>query len=94
VSLAAAGAANVTLLVGDGSLGHAAAAPYDAINVAAAMPAIPPALPSQLAVGGRLVGPVDAGDQRLVLLWRGAGDELRRELHERVRFVPLISGPG
>ena len=49
--LAAIGAANVTLLVGDGSLGHPAGAPYDAINVAAAMQAIPPALPEQLARG-------------------------------------------
>ena len=55
--LAAAGVANVTLLVGDGSLGHPAGAPYDAINVAAAMQAIPPALPEQLAEGGRLVAP-------------------------------------
>jgi protein-L-isoaspartate(D-aspartate) O-methyltransferase len=91
--LAAVGAGNVTLLVGDGALGYPAGAPYDAINVAAAMAAIPPALPEQLAEGGRLVGPVDAGDQRLVLLQRGAGGELRREQHERVRFVPLVSGP-
>jgi protein-L-isoaspartate(D-aspartate) O-methyltransferase len=93
-ALAAAGAANVTLLVGDGALGYPAAAPYDAINVAAAMAAIPPALPEQLVEGGRLVGPVDAGDQRLILLQRGPGGELRREQHERVRFVPLVSGPG
>jgi protein-L-isoaspartate(D-aspartate) O-methyltransferase len=92
--LAAADVANVTLLVGDGSLGHPPGAPYDAINVAAAMAAIPPALPDQLAEGGRLVGPLDAGDQRLVLLHRGAGGQLRREAHERVRFVPLVSGPG
>ena len=92
-ALAAAGAANVTLLVGDGARGHPAAAPYDAINVAAAMPSIPPALPEQLAEGGRLVGPV-GDDQRLVLLRRGAGGELRREQHERVRFVPLLSEPG
>ncbi|MEA2135719.1 MAG: protein-L-isoaspartate(D-aspartate) O-methyltransferase, partial [Solirubrobacteraceae bacterium] len=92
-ALAAAGADNVTLLVGDGSLGYAAAAPYDAINVAAAMAAVPPALPAQLAEGGRLVGPVDGGDQRLVLLRRGAGGELHREQHERVRFVPLVSEP-
>jgi protein-L-isoaspartate(D-aspartate) O-methyltransferase len=90
--LAAAGIANVTLLVGDGALGHPPGAPYDAINIAAAMAAIPPALPDQLAEGGRLVGPVDAGDQRLVLLRRGAGGELRRDQHERVRFVPLLSG--
>ena len=92
-ALAAAGVDNVTLLVGDGSFGHAAAAPYDAINVAAAMARVPPALPAQLAQGGRLVGPVDDGDQRLVLLRRGAGGELRHERHERVRFVPLVSGP-
>ena len=91
--LAAAGAANVTLLVGDGARGHPPGAPYDAINVAAAMAEIPPALPAQLAAGGRLVGPVDAGDQRLVLLHRGEGGELRREEHERVRFVPLVSEP-
>ena len=91
--LAAAGVANVTLLVGDGSLGHPDEAPYDAINVAAAMPAIPPALPEQLAEGGRLVGPV-GDDQRLVLLRREAGGVLRREQHERVRFVPLVSEPG
>jgi protein-L-isoaspartate(D-aspartate) O-methyltransferase len=92
--LAAVGAANVTLLVGDGARGHPAGAPYDAINVAAAMTAIPPALPEQLVEGGRLVGPVDDGDQRLVLLHRGAGGVLWREHHERVRFVPLVSGPG
>ena len=91
--LAAAGVVNVTLLVGDGSLGHPAGAPYDAINVAAAMHAIPPALPDQLAEGGRLVGPVVGDDQRLVLLRRGPGGELRREQHERVRFVPLLSEP-
>jgi len=34
-NLAAAGVANVTLVVGDGRLGHPEAAPYDAINVAA-----------------------------------------------------------
>lgn len=90
--LAAVGATNVTLLVGDGSLGHPDEAPYDAINVAAAMPAIPPALPEQLTEGGRLVGPVGE-DQRLVLLRRGVGGELRREQHERVRFVPLVSEP-
>ena len=90
--LASVGAGNVTLLVGDGALGHPACAPYDAINVAAAMTAVPPALPAQLAPGGRLVGPVGE-DQRLVLLHRGPGGELHREEHERVRFVPLVSGP-
>jgi protein-L-isoaspartate(D-aspartate) O-methyltransferase len=89
--LAAAGVDNVTLIVGDGARGYADAAPYDAINVAAAMDDVPDALCEQLAKGGRLVGPVDAHDQRLVLLRRGRRG-LEREAHERVRFVPLISG--
>jgi protein-L-isoaspartate(D-aspartate) O-methyltransferase len=91
VTLAAVGADNVTLLIGDGSRGHPAEAPYDAVNVAAAMQGIPPALPAQLADGGRLVGPVNGGDQHLVLLRRGPGG-VREERHERVRFVPLVPG--
>ena len=89
-SLASAGVENVTLAVGDGTRGLAGEAPYDAINVAAAMAAVPAELAGQLGVGGRLVGPVDAGDQRLILLRRTAGG-LERSAHERVRFVPLIS---
>jgi protein-L-isoaspartate(D-aspartate) O-methyltransferase len=92
-NLEAAGIGNVTLLVGDGALGHPERAPYDAINVAAAMGRVPEALAEQLAPDGRLVGPVDDGDQRLVLLRRGAGG-VERSAHERVRFVPLISGRG
>ncbi len=90
-SLEAAGVRNVTLLVGDGALGHPEHAPYDAINVAAAMGRVPDALAEQLADGGRLVGPVDDGDQRLVLLRRSATG-VERSAHERVRFVPLITG--
>ena len=89
-SLAAAGVRNVTLVLGDGAAGHPGAAPYDAINVAAAMGVVPRALSDQLAPGGRLVGPVNSGDQRLVLLRRGS-EGLERSDHDRVRFVPLIS---
>jgi len=89
-TLAAAGVENVTLLVGDGAAGHPEAAPYDAINVAAAMPVVPRALSDQLAEGARLVGPVNTTDQRLVLLRRGS-EGLERSDHERVRFVPLVS---
>ena len=89
-ALAALGVENVTLVVGDGAAGYAEAAPYDAINVAAAMGVVPRALSDQLAEGGRLVGPVNTTDQRLVLLRRERG-ELERSDHERVRFVPLVS---
>ena len=70
-ALEAAGVRNVHLVIGDGSRGHPAAAPYDAINVAAAARGEPPAaLEEQLAEGGRLVAPVDGPDQRLMLVRR------------------------
>jgi protein-L-isoaspartate(D-aspartate) O-methyltransferase len=90
-NLRAAGVANVTLTVGDGALGLPEHAPFDAINVAAAAVAtVPEALEAQLAPGGRLVAPVEDGDQRLYLV-RRTGDELQRRSLERVRFVPLVS---
>ncbi|UGS36638.1 protein-L-isoaspartate(D-aspartate) O-methyltransferase [Capillimicrobium parvum] len=87
-NLAAAGVENVTLLIGDGTLGHPAAAPYDAINVAAgATGCVPPALEEQLADGGRLVVPVD---DRLILA-RRRGETITRRACEGVRFVPLVA---
>jgi protein-L-isoaspartate(D-aspartate) O-methyltransferase len=86
-----AGVENVTLVVGDGALGLPDDAPFDAINVAAAAgTAVPPALEAQLAPGGRLVAPVDDGDQRLCFVRRGER-ELERRVLERVRFVPLVT---
>ena len=92
-NLAAAGIENVTLVVGDGSRGLPEHAPYDAINVAAAAGAgVPRALQEQLAPGGRLVAPVEDGDQRLVRL-RRTGDRVELTELERVRFVPLVIRP-
>ena len=91
-ALEEAGVRNVTLLEGDGSLGHLGAAPYDAINVAAAAwRAVPPALEEQVAPGGRLVVPVMRRRQRLVLVRRTSAGIERRVL-DPVRFVPLVSG--
>jgi protein-L-isoaspartate(D-aspartate) O-methyltransferase len=92
-SLRRAGVENVTLVVGDGSRGLPAQAPFDAINVAAAAwPEIPPALERQLAPGGRLVAPVGASGQQLVLVTRSQAGELTRTTLDPVRFVPLIEG--
>ena len=89
-NLAAAGVENVTLVVGDGARGLPEEAPFDAINVAAAAgAAIPPALEEQLADGGRLVVPVEDGDQRLFVVHRTRAEGLKRTGLERVRFVPL-----
>jgi protein-L-isoaspartate(D-aspartate) O-methyltransferase len=93
-NLRAAGVGNVTLVVGDGSRGLPEHAPYDAINVAAAAGGeIPHALFDQLAAGGRLVAPVEDGDQRLVVARRTDAGVRLTEL-ERVRFVPLVSSRG
>jgi protein-L-isoaspartate(D-aspartate) O-methyltransferase len=89
-NLRAADVTNVTLTVGDGSRGLPEHAPYEAINVAAAAGgAIPEALAAQLAPGGRLVAPIENGEQRLVVARRTETGVRITEL-ERVRFVPLV----
>jgi protein-L-isoaspartate(D-aspartate) O-methyltransferase len=80
----------VTLIVGDGTRGLPEAAPFDAINVAAAGSAEALSeLEAQLAPGGRLVAPVSDEQQRLVVTRRTA-QGLERRLFEEVRFVPLV----
>jgi protein-L-isoaspartate(D-aspartate) O-methyltransferase len=65
---------NVELMVGDGSQGLADMAPFDAILITAAAPALPIALRSQLADGGRMVLPVgDNQNQYLERVIRTGG---------------------
>jgi protein-L-isoaspartate(D-aspartate) O-methyltransferase len=65
------GYTNVRVITGDGTLGFPEAAPYDGIVVTAAAPYVPESLRQQLAVGGRLVIPVEAGyNQDLTLIER------------------------
>ncbi len=93
--LATLGYHNVHVRHGDGTLGWAAHAPYDAIVVAAGGPQVPPALLDQLTVGGRLVIPVGATSrtQELVRVRRTAAGFVREELGG-VCFVPLIGAQG
>jgi protein-L-isoaspartate(D-aspartate) O-methyltransferase len=89
-ALAAAGVRNVTVLVGDGTLGWRPFAPYDAILVSAASPEVPAPLVEQLAPGGRMVIPLgDRSSQTLTLLER-QGDGVRSSTVADVRFVPLV----
>ena len=84
---------NVVMKNVDGSFGFKAAAPYDAIVVAAAMPYIPEELKSQLKPGGRLVAPVGAGEsQRLIVVEAGEEGRFTEQELEPVKFVPLLSG--
>ena len=93
-ALAAAGYDNVEVRVGDGSLGVPDHAPFDAIAVAAAAPAIPPALYDQLVVDGRLVLPRGGRwGQELVLVERTDSGPAERT-SVPCRFVPLVGAEG
>ncbi len=95
-TLADLGYDNVHVMHGDGTLGWAAHAPYDAIIVAAGGPTVPELLKAQLKIGGRLVIPVgaDLRGQELVRVTRVSQSEYRREDLADVRFVPLLGEEG
>ena len=82
------------MLVGDGSLGVPERSPFGAIAVAAAAPAVPPTLYSQLEEGGRLVVPRGSRwGQELVLVVRSEAGPVERA-SVPCRFVPLIGDEG
>lgn len=91
-NLAAAGISGVTVIVGDGTLGLPDHAPFDAVIVSAASPAVPSPLADQLREGGRLVHPVGPGGGEVVVAFGKVGTELVEE--ERLTpasFVPLVA---
>lgn len=93
-NIARAGVRNVSLLVGDGTLGWREYAPYDAILVSAGSPAVPQPLVDQLAEGGRMLIPLGGQDvQTLALLTRKQGTVAREDVLP-VRFVPLLGQHG
>jgi protein-L-isoaspartate(D-aspartate) O-methyltransferase len=93
-ALRAAGVRNASVLLGDGTLGWNAYAPYDAILVAAGGPEIPTPLVEQLALGGRLLIPIgDRGAQTLTLVERAA-EGIRQTPLGAALFVPLLGEHG
>ncbi|MFP4632001.1 MAG: protein-L-isoaspartate(D-aspartate) O-methyltransferase [Halobacteriales archaeon] len=92
-SLRRAGYGDVTVVVGDGSRGYEAAAPYDRVYLTCAAPEIPGFLEGQLRDGGRAVLPVGRGAQTLYVVERH-GDDLETEADVGVRFVPLVGEEG
>lgn len=89
-----AGVRNVSLLLGDGTIGWREYAPYDAILVSAASPEVPEPLLAQLADGGRLIIPLGDRDEQMLVLFIRQGIEIHRRDIMPVRFVPLLGTHG
>ena len=87
---------NVHVLHADGTQGWIEHAPFDAILVSAGAPAVPQALQSQLAVGGRMVVPVgsDRQAQTLIRITHTESGHFERESLADVCFVPLVGEEG
>ena len=81
---------NVHVHCGDGTLGLPEFAPFDAILVAAAAPAVPRPLLAQLADRGRMILPVGDTEHQELRLIEKNGTEFLTTLLEGCRFVPLV----
>jgi protein-L-isoaspartate(D-aspartate) O-methyltransferase len=85
---------NVSLSLGDGTIGWREYAPYDAILVSAGAPDVPQPLLDQLADGGKLLIPLGNKDEQLLVSFeRRDGTIVRRDIAP-VRFVPLLGTHG
>lgn len=89
-----AGVRNVSLLLGDGTVGWSAYAKYDAILVGAASPSVPSPLVEQLAEGGRLLIPLGGKHEQELVMYTRHGTEIHKEGILPVRFVPLLGTYG
>jgi len=87
-TLAALGYGNIDVRIGDGYRGWPEHAPFEAIILTAAPEHIPQPLVDQLIIGGRMVLPLGASNQSLVVLTKTA-EGLQREERFGVRFVPM-----
>lgn len=93
--LAALGYGNVHVRTGDGSVGWPEEAPYQAILVTAAAPAVPASLIRQLdGDGGRLVVPVGNRELQHLDVVERRGNDLSTRRSIGCRFVPLVGDEG
>jgi protein-L-isoaspartate(D-aspartate) O-methyltransferase len=88
------GARNVSILVGDGTLGWRDYAPFDAILVTAGAPDVPPPLAEQLADAGRMLIPLGGREEQMLTIVTRRGIELERRDIGPARFVPLVGTHG
>jgi len=83
---------NVRIRVGDGRLGWAEYAPFDAILISAATAEMPPDLFAQLREGGRMILPVGPSASQELQLIAKSGGRADVKILEACRFVPLVEG--
>jgi protein-L-isoaspartate(D-aspartate) O-methyltransferase len=88
------GVTNVSMLLGDGTLGWREYAPYDAILVSAGAPSVPEPLLSQIAEGGRMLVPVGTRDEQRLVIYRRVNGQIEHKEVAPVRFVPLVGHHG
>ena len=82
---------SINFVLGDGSIGFEASAPYDRIIVTAAANKIPHELIDQLSPNGKLIIPVgDQWVQDLLLVTKDNKQHIKMQTITKVRFVPLV----
>jgi protein-L-isoaspartate(D-aspartate) O-methyltransferase len=90
-AVAGLGLANVTVVTGDLTKGHAPAGPYDVILIEASVPEVPTALFDQLADGGRLVAVLRNGPIGVATLYTRTGGVIgNRPLFDAA--TPILPG--
>ncbi|OGM91290.1 protein-L-isoaspartate O-methyltransferase [Candidatus Wolfebacteria bacterium RIFCSPHIGHO2_01_FULL_48_22] len=80
-------AQRIEFIHSDGSKGYEEKAPYDKIIAGASAEEIPAAWQEQVAIGGRIVAPLD---ERIVLLEKTGKQEFTKKEFFGFRFVPLV----
>ncbi|MDI6807604.1 MAG: protein-L-isoaspartate(D-aspartate) O-methyltransferase [Candidatus Eisenbacteria bacterium] len=84
------GYTNITLRVGDGTLGWEEEAPFERIMITAGSPKVPPALEQQLGEGGRMVIPIGSSNSQVLELVEKKGGMVFSKPICGCTFVPLI----
>ncbi len=82
---------NIHFIIGNGTKGYQAAAPYDKIIVTAAAKKVPKAFFEQLADGGKLIIPVGGAFIQDLMLYEKKGDTIDKTNLGGCRFVPLLN---
>jgi protein-L-isoaspartate(D-aspartate) O-methyltransferase len=85
---------NVSIYVGDGSLGWPDQAPYDRILVTAAAPSLPSQFVAQLNIGGLLIIPIGGQERQELLVVQRVPRGTRSYSLGACVFVPLVGQEG